>query len=55
MEPLAVNLKTAANLLGISTNTFKKLEKSGKIFKKKIGSRSLYSVEMLKRFLEKEV
>ena len=53
MEPLAVDEKTAARLLGVSIATVRRLGKRGELAKKKIGSRSLYPVANLKRFLEK--
>jgi hypothetical protein len=52
MEPLAVNEETAARLLGVGINSLRRLAKKSEIVKKKVGSRSLYPVASLKRFLE---
>ena len=41
-------------LLGVSIGMVEKLDKSGELVKNKIGSRVLYPVAHLKRFLEKE-
>ena len=40
-EPLAVNSREAAKLLGVSERTLQKLAKEGKIVCKKVGWRSL--------------
>ena len=50
-EPLAVATKEAARLLGVSSRTVVSLAKSGKITRVKIGWRSLYTIESIKRFL----
>lgn len=52
VEPLAVNSKQAATLLGVSERTVFNLARGGKIACKKVGWRSLYSVASLKAFLE---
>ena len=52
IEPLAVNGKQAAQLLGVSERTIFNLARDGKIACKKVGWRSLYSVAVLKAFLE---
>lgn len=51
-EPLAVNSKDAAKMLGVCERTIHNLTKKGKIACKKVGWRSLYSVSSLKTFLE---
>ena len=53
MEPLAVDTKTAARLLGVSIQTLKRLEKDGEIVRKTIRGCTRYTVANLKRFLEK--
>jgi len=52
VEPLAVDSRTAAKMLGISERTLFKLTKEGRIYRKKVGWRSLYPVSSLKAFLE---
>jgi len=52
IEPLAVNSKQAARLLGVSERTIFNLTRDGKISCKKVGWRSLYSVASLRAFLE---
>jgi len=52
VEPLAVNSRVAAKMLGISERTLFKLTKEGKIHHKKIGWRTLIPVASLKAFLE---
>ena len=52
VEPLAVNSKQAAKLLGVSERTIFNLARDGKIACKKVGWRSLYSIASLKAFLE---
>ena len=51
-EPLAVNSRAAARMLGISERTLYKLAKEGMVVCQKVGWRSLYSVASLKAFLE---
>ena len=50
IEPLAVDTKDAARMLGISPRTVEKLAERGEIVRKKIGWRSLYTVSSIKRF-----
>lgn len=52
VEPLSVDCRTAARMLGVCERTVLKLAKEGKIVRKKIGWRSLYSVASLKAFVE---
>ena len=52
IEPLAVNGKQAAKLLGVSERTIFNLARDGKIICRKVGWRSLYSVASLRAFLE---
>ena len=52
VEPLAVDTKSAAKLLGVSERTIVSLAKKGQIVKKKIGWRSLYTMASIKLFLE---
>ena len=52
IEPLAVDTKTASRLLGVSERTVDALAKKGKLVKKKIGWRSLYTMASIKAFLE---
>jgi len=52
IEPLAVNAKDAARMLGVSERTVFNLSQAGKIACKKVGWRSLYPVASLKAFLE---
>ena len=52
IEPLAVNSRQAAKLLGVSEKTIFNLTRDGKIHRKKIGWRTLISVASLKAFLE---
>jgi len=52
IEPLAVNGKNAAKMLGVSERTVFNLARQGKIACKKVGWRSLYPVASLKAFLE---
>ena len=52
IEPLAVDTKTAAHLLGVSDRTVRELARTGKIAQKKVGWRSLYPMASIKRFLE---
>jgi len=54
IEPLAVDTKVAARLLGVSERTVVSLAKKGSIIKKKIGWRSLYTMASIKHFLETE-
>ena len=51
VEPLAVNSRDAARMLGISERTLYKLTKDEKIICRKLGWRSLYPVASLKAFL----
>jgi len=51
-EPLAVATKEAARLLGVSPRTVASLAKSERIKRVKVGWRSLYTIESIKRFLE---
>jgi len=52
IQPLAVDTKTAAKMLGVSDRTIDSLAKRGLLVKKKIGWRSLYPDASLKAFLE---
>ena len=52
IEPLAVNSRDAAKMLGVSERTIFNLAKQGRIVCRKIGWRSLYPVSSLKAFLE---
>ena len=52
IEPLAVNSKDAATMLGVSERTVFNLASEGKIVCKKLGWRSLYTVASIKAFLE---
>lgn len=52
VEPLAVDSKTAAQMLSVNERTVANLAKRGKIICKKVGWRSLYPVSSIKAFLE---
>ena len=52
IEPLAVNSKDAAMMLGVCERTVSTLAQAGKIHRKKVGWRSLYLVSSLRSFLE---
>ena len=54
IEPLAVSTKDAARLLGVSERTVATLAEKGLIQRKKVGWRSLFVVQSLKQFLEKD-
>jgi len=51
MEPLTVNAKEAARLLGICERTLRTLTKSGELPVVRIMTRVLYSVEDLREFI----
>jgi hypothetical protein len=54
LEPLAVDVSTAARLIGISRSHFLGLEKAGAIGVRPIeglGGRKLYSVELLRQWV----
>lgn len=50
-EPLAVNERHAAKLLNVSPRTVFNLTASGKLRSFKIGTRKLYSVASLQKFI----
>ena len=52
IEPLAVDTKTAARLLGVCERTVASLAKRGLIKRKKTGWRSQYLVSSIKHYLE---
>ena len=51
LRPLAVDLKTAAKLLGISDRNLHSLKQDGEIPHVRIGNRVLFSIESLKTFI----
>lgn len=51
VEPLLVNEKTAASILGVSKRTVFDLEKNGTLTAKRIGKRKLYAVSQLRAFV----
>lgn len=52
IQPLAVNAKQAAKMLGIGRTTLYHLVKAGKLSCKKLDRATLYSIEDLKAFLK---
>jgi hypothetical protein len=53
LQPLAVGSYQASEMLGISVGFLRKLTKEGIVPHKKLGSKVVYSVEELKKFLAK--
>ena len=51
IEPLTVNVKTAAKMLGVCEKTIRNLTKSGELPVVRIGSRAVYSREDLTEFV----
>jgi len=51
IEPLVVDLRTAARLLGISGRTLHSMKQSGEIPHVRFGNRVLFSIESLKTFI----
>ena len=52
IQPLAVNAKAAAKMLGIGRTTLYHLVKAGKLPCTKLKRRTLFSIEALHRFLK---
>lgn len=53
-QPLALNLKQAAQMLGVAENTVRALAQRGEIRARRAGSRWLISRRALERYLEGE-
>lgn len=51
LQPLAVSVREAAHLLGISERSLRKWTRQGKIRARRIGGRVLYSIATLEEFL----
>ena len=51
VERLTVNTAEAAEMLGVSARTVFQMTKAGKLPHKRLGTRVVYSIEALKRFV----
>ena len=51
IERLTVNVAEAAEMLGVSARTVFQMTKAGKLPHKRLGSRIVYSIEALRRFV----